>query len=50
MAWSEGRLETATVRSLLGNPCTVRYGERTVSLDTRPGGEYRLDGELQPHR
>ena len=47
MTWSEGRLQEATVKSLLGRPCTIRYGERTVRLDTTAGAEYRLDGDLQ---
>ena len=32
MAWSAGRLVTAEILSKLGNPCTVRYGEKTAAL------------------
>lgn len=44
--WREGRLETATLRSRLGNPCRVRLGERTVELETGVGEAIRLDGAL----
>ena len=46
VAWSGGRLEEARVLSLLGGPCTVRYGERSVTLDTDAGREYVLDESL----
>jgi len=47
MTWSGGRLRGATVTSLLGGPCTVRYGDTTVRLDTTAGAEYHLDGALK---
>ena len=45
--WNDGKLQRATVRSLLGRPCTVRYGGTTAKFDTEPGQEYVLDGELR---
>ncbi len=45
--WKDGKLDRAAIRSKLGGPCTVRYGDTTVKLDTEPGGEYVLDGELR---
>jgi alpha-L-fucosidase 2 len=47
LAWKRGALERAVVRSTRGERCTVRYGERTVKLETRAGGTIALDGTLQ---
>ena len=30
--WKEGRMVQAKIHSRLGNPCTVRYGEKSVTL------------------
>lgn len=49
MSWKDGELVEATVLSLSGNSCTVRYGERSVSFGTVENGEYHIsftDGEL----
>ncbi|VGO19370.1 glycoside hydrolase family 95 protein [Pontiella sulfatireligans] len=42
MAWENGTLVTATLRSKLGNPCTVRYGDKTAALKTQKNGTYDL--------
>jgi alpha-L-fucosidase 2 len=47
LAWKRGALERAVVRSKRGEPCTVRYRERIVKLETRPGGTAILDGALR---
>jgi alpha-L-fucosidase 2 len=47
LAWRRGALERAVVRSKRGERCKVRYGERTVQLDTRAGEVITLDGMLQ---
>jgi alpha-L-fucosidase 2 len=47
LAWKGGALERAVVRSRGGEACKVRYGGRTVQLETRTGGVIRLDGTLQ---
>jgi len=47
MAWKDGKLTAATMRSKLGNKCTVRYGTRTISFDTEPGKHYVLNAVLQ---
>jgi alpha-L-fucosidase 2 len=47
VAWKRGALERAVVRSTHGGRCQVRYGERTVALETRAGGTMTLDGALQ---
>jgi alpha-L-fucosidase 2 len=47
LAWTRGALSRALIRSTRGERCTVRYGERTVTLDTRAGGTLSLDGTLR---
>ncbi len=46
--WQAGRLARATIRSALGNPCKVRWGDKVVSLSVKRGGSCRLDGNLKP--
>jgi len=46
MAWADGKLTSATVRSLTGKNCQVRYGEKTVDLKMKPGTVIRLGGDL----
>jgi alpha-L-fucosidase 2 len=36
--WESGKLKEARLLSKLGNPCTVRYGERTKPFRTTRGG------------
>jgi len=40
MQWEGGKLTKAAVRSKLGNPCRVRYGEKTMELKTEKGQTY----------
>ena len=47
MDWADGKLTAATLHSLLGNPCKVRYGEKIVELNLKTGGTVHLDGSLQ---
>ncbi|MGO8836014.1 MAG: glycosyl hydrolase family 95 catalytic domain-containing protein [Limisphaerales bacterium] len=47
MVWADGKLTSATVHSLLGNQCQVRYGEKMVELKIKSGGTAHLDGSLQ---
>ena len=47
IAWQDGKLRAAVIRSKLGNECKLRYGEQTKSFDTEPGESYRIDGALQ---
>lgn len=43
--WTDGELSTCSVRSLLGNPCTVRYRDQVAALQTKPGGCRQLVGQ-----
>ncbi|MBN1417594.1 MAG: glycoside hydrolase N-terminal domain-containing protein [Planctomycetes bacterium] len=44
LTWSGGRLASATVRSLSGNRCRLRYGEATREQDLPAGEVLRWDG------
>ncbi len=46
IAWKEGRLTAATIRSNLGRPCKVRYKKKTVDIKTKAGKSYELDKNL----
>ncbi len=46
IVWSGGAMTKAAIRSLEGGECKVRYGGKTVTLQTEKGGEYVLNGEL----
>ncbi len=43
LAWNNGVLQHAVLRSKLGGRCVVRYAGRTIELNTRKGREYRID-------
>jgi alpha-L-fucosidase 2 len=47
MAWGNGVLTGATIRSGAGNRCKVRYGILTAEFKTVPGKAYRLDAKLK---
>jgi len=47
IAWKDGKLTEAVIRSKLGRPCNVRYGERVLKVETQPGGSYRLGPTLE---
>jgi alpha-L-fucosidase 2 len=47
MEWKEGRLVQAVIHSRLGNPCTVRYGEKSVMLTLKKGETVLLGPGLQ---
>ena len=46
VSWKNGELERATVRSITGNPCQVRYRDEVVQLKLRRGASVILDGSL----
>jgi alpha-L-fucosidase 2 len=46
-AWRSGKLTEATVRSTLGGPARVRYAGKSVTLQTKAGGIYRLGPRLE---
>jgi len=46
-SWNDGKLTKAVIRSKLGNPCQLRYGDKTIDLKTDRGKTYTLDGDLK---
>ena len=47
IAWKDGKLTGATIRSSLGGPCKVRCATMTADLRTEPGKAYRFGAGLQ---
>ncbi len=47
LAWNEGHLTKAVIRSSLGGPCRVRSGRETAVRATRPGEVLTFDAKLQ---
>lgn len=47
LSWHGGRLTSARILSTGGSPCSVRYGDRIISLDLQPGASRNLDSELK---
>ncbi|EMI46558.1 glycosyl hydrolase family 95 catalytic domain-containing protein [Rhodopirellula sp. SWK7] len=42
MEWAKGKLVAATLRSLSGYPCTVRYGDSKIDVETEKDAEIDL--------
>ena len=47
IAWKDGKLTKATIRSLNGNPCRLRYGEETQEVTIVKGKSYQWAGRTQ---
>jgi len=47
MEWKDGALRQATLRSKLGNPCTLRHGGKTLGLKTEAGASYTFNAALE---
>jgi alpha-L-fucosidase 2 len=45
--WDGGRVQRVVLHSVVGNPCTIRYGEQKVALQTEPGKSYTLNAQLR---
>jgi alpha-L-fucosidase 2 len=46
IAWKDGKLSEATIKSLAGAAAKVRYAGKTVAIKAQPGEPVRLDGAL----
>ena len=46
LTWQNGKLTAASVRSLLGNPCHLRYGPALKTFQTKIGQEILWDGKV----
>jgi len=47
MAWKDGKLTEATVRSLVGTTCRLRYGDKEIALTLTSGGRATLNAALE---
>jgi alpha-L-fucosidase 2 len=45
--WKDGKLVSATVRSLLGNPCRLRCGDVTRDVKIPKGGTFQWNGQSE---
>jgi alpha-L-fucosidase 2 len=46
IAWKDGKLAEAVLRSTLGRPCRLRCGEKTADVKIAAGGTVRVDASL----
>jgi len=46
LIWKDDSLKEAVILSKKGNPCQLRYNEKTVAFSTEPGKKYRIGPEL----
>ena len=46
MEWNDGKLTSATIRSIAGIGGTVRYGDKTIDLNLKPGESKKLGPQL----
>ena len=45
MAWVDGKITSAVIRSTLGDPCKLRYGTVTREMKLAKGEVFRWDGK-----
>ena len=45
VSWKDGKVQRAEIKSLLGKPCRVRFGQTVKEFKTRAGKVYALRGE-----
>jgi len=46
--WNDGKLASATIKNIEGSgPCQIRYGDKVVELEVKPGRSKELNSELQ---
>jgi len=45
--WKDGKLQTAEIKSLLGSPLKVRYGDKVIETTPQKGKTYRYNDELE---
>lgn len=46
LAWEDGKLSSATVRSTGGRHGKVRHGDKVIDINLNPGQSLMLDGSL----
>jgi alpha-L-fucosidase 2 len=45
--WQNGKLKGVTIKSILGNPCKVRYGAKVIEFPMSKGSILRLNSDLK---
>jgi alpha-L-fucosidase 2 len=45
IAWQDGKLTSATIRSVTGTACTLRYGDKTKAVQLKAGEKLEWQGE-----
>ncbi|MCF7668297.1 MAG: glycoside hydrolase N-terminal domain-containing protein [Verrucomicrobia bacterium] len=45
--WKDGELESASIKSILGNPCRLRYSGEVVTLEIERGETVNVSGDLE---
>jgi alpha-L-fucosidase 2 len=48
ITWKDGKLVYATIHSLLGNSCHLRYGDAARDVKIKKGGTFQWDGQATP--
>jgi alpha-L-fucosidase 2 len=46
ISWENGKLAICEIKSILGNPCFVRYGEKTKTYDIPAGSSIQITDEI----
>ncbi|MCP4311544.1 MAG: hypothetical protein GY790_09810, partial [Bacteroidetes bacterium] len=46
ISWEKGKLVQATIKSILGNPVKVRYGEKVIEFSPGKDESITLNGDL----
>jgi alpha-L-fucosidase 2 len=47
IAWHDGKLESATVKSLSDNPCRIRYCDKVRDVEIKKGDSVRLSHDIR---
>jgi alpha-L-fucosidase 2 len=47
IAWKDGNLTSATVRSTLGGPCSLRCGDAKATVETKAGESFTVNAALK---
>ena len=50
IAWRDSKLTTATIRSIAGTACKVRYGQQLADINLQPRQRVELNAQIQPIR
>jgi len=47
LKWENGKLQSATIHSLKGNNCKLRYADKVIDFSTLPGESYIVNEKLE---